>query len=227
MPTTRNELYRYTDLAPLLTSPVSAPPAPDAAALDSALAAAELPAACGTRVVIVDGRFDAERSNLSALPAAAFVGAASDAPPAVAALLGAQSRVRGSLFATLNDATCVGATVVHIPPHVVVDAPLHVFYASSGAADSVTVSAPRLLIVVEEGGSAEVVEEYVALGAAAGGYLVNGVTEVALGVRGALKHSYLALDGAAAFHVKATLVAQAEESMYSLVEARLGGRLTR
>jgi Fe-S cluster assembly protein SufD len=79
MPTTRNEEYRYTDVAALTTSALA--PAPAGAAVDAALLKElHFPECAGSVVVVVDGRVRPELSDLSALPKGAYVGSAAGAP---------------------------------------------------------------------------------------------------------------------------------------------------
>lgn len=120
-------------------------------------------------------------------------------------LQGAQSRARGGPFATLNGASAREVLVVHVPANLTVPGPIHVLYLSSGsgssAAGSTPAAAPRLLAVLEEGSSADIVEEFAALGGSGSGagsaaapavtYLTNAVAEFELDDRAQLKHSYV------------------------------------
>ena len=66
------------------------------------------------------------------------------------------------------------------------------------------------------------------MSAAGGGAgLTVALAEAVLGAGSRLDHGYVALEGGDAWHVKRTAVTQAAESSYALVEARLGGGLTR
>ena len=47
------------------------------------------------------------------------------------------------------------------------------FFGAGGGEGAVAATAPRLLVVLEEGAAAEVVEEFAPLAVAAGSYLVN------------------------------------------------------
>jgi Fe-S cluster assembly protein SufD len=82
MPSTRNEEYRYTDISPLLSAQLTVPPA-DAAVDVQQVQQLMFPESAGSRVVIVNGVFRPELSDLAALPPAAYVGGSSSAPLAV------------------------------------------------------------------------------------------------------------------------------------------------
>lgn len=79
MPSTRNEEYRFTDISPVLGSSLALAPA-DAAVDAGMLEQLELPEAAGSRIVLVNGVFRPELSDLSALPAGCYVGGSAGAP---------------------------------------------------------------------------------------------------------------------------------------------------
>ena len=100
MPGPRTEAYRFTDISPLLSRPLVPPPEASPArpvSLVSAAAARQAPAGArpaddpsvGRVAVLVDGRLDAELSDLSNVPAGVFVGPLSSAPAEVVAAVGA------------------------------------------------------------------------------------------------------------------------------------------
>ncbi|KAF8065543.1 IDA4 [Scenedesmus sp. PABB004] len=232
MPSTRSEEYRYTDISPLLAAGLAAAPAdaPVDAALLEALA---LPEAAGSTAVLVNGALRPELSDLSALPAGAYVGGAAGAPAEALALLGAQSGARGGPFAVINGVLARDALVLSLPAGAALAQPLHVLHVSTaapvggnGGGPTLAASAPRLLVSLGAGASAELVEEHVSAGSS-GAHAAVCVAEVALGEGAALRHGYAARDAAGGCHFKSTLVTQAEGSSYSLVEARIGGSLSR
>ncbi|GAB4814356.1 hypothetical protein N2152v2_001402 [Parachlorella kessleri] len=247
MPTTRNEDFRFTDVTPILQSTLQ--PASPAAASEDSIAAAvarhNLKQPAAAVVVVVDGVVHDTLGCAGCLPTGVYVGGLEGAPKDVISFaLGSQSRSRGGPFATLNGALAQDAVVVHIPANTTLDRPIHILYLSSTADASagapggasthqstksaVPVSAPRLLCMLEEGASAEVVEEFAPLRQdAEGGYLVTAVAEFELDDGSLMKHSYVQTEAGPAFHLKATLVNQGTESSYTLTEASLGGSLTR
>ena len=144
--------------------------------------------------------------------------------------LGAASGSRGGVFAQLNSAGAPDAAVVDVPAGVAAAGPLHILYLSSpadGEAGTAT-SCPRCLIRLGDGARLEVVEEFAALGGTdEGSYFVNAVTEIELGVGAELRLTYVGDDAPRATHIKGTYVNQAEDSNFSLLEARVGGSLSR
>jgi Fe-S cluster assembly protein SufD len=91
MPSTRNEDYRFTDVSGLLAATLSA--APGGAAVDAALLEQlALAEAAGSRVVMVNGLFRPELSDLAGLPQGVYVGGSAGAPGDVLQqLVGAQA----------------------------------------------------------------------------------------------------------------------------------------
>lgn len=146
---------------------------------------------------------------------------------------GELSNSRGGPFAVLNGALADEVLVVAVPPRLRIGRPLYVVNvatataSSEGEARTLSASAPRLLLSLAKGAELEVVEEYVSADASSGQHAVFAVAEVLLEACASLKHGYVEREASGSVHFKATLVDQAEGSSYSLVEARVGGGLTR
>jgi hypothetical protein len=79
MPSTRNEEYRFTDLSPVLNSSLALAPA-DAAVDAAMIEQLALPEAAGGRIVLVNGVFRPELSDLSGLLAGCYIGGSAGAP---------------------------------------------------------------------------------------------------------------------------------------------------
>ena len=227
MPNTRVESYRFTDLRPLLSQQLQRPPSADIAAASEVAGRCEVPdCACA---VIVDGHFQAEASSLSALPEGVVVSTAASSLPTDSPQEPHQALERGGVFAHLNHATTSSRLFVHVPEGVQCHVPLHLLYISSsaGVAGTVVASSPQVLVSAGKGASIEVIEEFVGQQQGAGRYYVNAVLEAALAEGAEVSHRVVETEEDGAFHMKGTFVSQAEKSTYSLVEARLGGALTR
>lgn len=234
MPTNKNEEYRFTDISPVLQSTLVAPSAVSADLVTAAVAARSLKKPTAASLVVVDGALDITHTTIQNLPKGVYAGGIAGAPADVVGFaLGTQSRSRGGPFATLNGAIATDTTVIHVLEGVTVTEPIHIVHLSSSASASSSptprsVSAPRLLVVLEEGAAAEIIEEYSSVDDdIQGQYMVTSVAEIELDDRAELKHSYIEIEADSAAHFKTTLVNQGKESKYSLIEARIGGSLTR
>lgn len=90
-----------------------------------------------------------------------------------------------------------------------------------------SVSSPRLFVKCESGSRIEIIEEFMTRNTSSSSHLEMPVCEIELEEGSELVHQYAQLDGPAAFHMKTTLVKQSAKSKYSLVEANIGGKLSR
>lgn len=223
MPTRNDESYRFTNITSLLENQVQAASG-GVPAVGCTLSSAE-----ASNVRVVNGKVDAEASNFSGIPEGMFVGTVADAPESARKMLGSLSESSPGVFALLNAATASDVLVVHVPAGVECTVPLHVLIISSSATANgcVAMSSPRLLVVAEEGAKVEVVEEHVGQQDGQGHYFSNSVAEFVLDQKANVTHCFVETDVDGAFNVKSTFVKQEQSSSYKLVEARLGGKLTR
>lgn len=226
MPTQRVEEYRFTDLAPLVTAKPSA--AADPADADIDASAWTLKSADASRVVLVDGVFRADLSDLSGVGSAVRVGTLSSGEAAPA--LGTVSSQRGGVIADLNAVMASDAVVLDVPAGARLETPLHVVQLSTGAGgDAMSASAPRVVVTLGDGAEATVVEDFAAAPGSVGegAYWHNGVCEMVLGKGAKLTHAMVQAQSRSAVHTRATYLTQAEESEYKLAEINVGGKIGR
>jgi Fe-S cluster assembly protein SufD len=240
-PTTRQEDWRFTNIAPLAATPfrLSAEREPGREAARH-LDAHRFAEAGWTELVFVNGRYAA---RLSRRPAPAEGGLPSrrsgrEAGVRVASI-GDLLRTDGEVlrahlpatlgsgqrpFAELNAALAVDGAVVHVPANVVGEGAIHLlFYSEPGTAP--TMSHPRVLIVVEDGAHARIVETYA--GAAGGRYFTNQVTGIVVGASASVAHYKLQREAASAFHVGAIHVRLGRDSRLSSQVVMAGGQIAR
>jgi Fe-S cluster assembly protein SufD len=101
-------------------------------------------------------------------------------------------------------------------------APVHLLFASTRADAA---SYPRVLVVAERDSECTVVEDYVALHE--GAYLVNAVTEIAVGEGARVRHVRLQRESQAGFHIAACGVRVGRDAQYASTSIALGGRISR
>lgn len=210
-PGVRDEAWRFTDPAPLYRD------APVAVAVPGALAvAAALPEA-GQRLVFVDGLFRPELSDAGAQDGVEVVPLAGldQAPAGLGTLAGAHA----DLFGALNWAWLGQGALVRVAAGCQVQHPVHLqFLGTAGAA------CPRVLVVMEPGARATVVEEHAAAG---GATLALPVTELLLG-RGASLHFVRLVDaGSAGFSVGRCAARLDADARLEVQALGLSGRLSR
>lgn len=223
-PTTRDEDWKYTNLAPLARETFAAAPAgpPDGAA--ALAAAARLDGA--VELVFVNGRFAPSLSTRPALPAGMVVESLAAACASHAARvephLGSLVAIDADGMAALNTACVQDGAFVHLPDGCDLAAPIHCLFVSL-ANGTATVSHPRVLIVAGAGSRAAVIEQHVGRGR----YWTNAVTELVVGAGAALTHHKVQREDTAAFHLAAIAAAQAGDSHFGSHAVAVGAALSR
>ena len=223
VPTTRDEAWRFTDLAPLTRlsfqpAQAGAAPAPDI------VASHHLPEA-QVRLVFVDGRFAPALSALAApagVQAGSLAQACAEQGTAVEPYLARLAAFDDHVFAALNTAFLNDGAFVSIGRGVAVEAPVHVLFLTTQQDVAVY---PRCLLVAGEGAEVTIVEDYIGL--VDGAYFNNAVTEVAVAGNARVRHVRVQRESAAAFHVAANLARLERDAVYQSVSVALGARLSR
>ncbi|HYF50538.1 MAG TPA: Fe-S cluster assembly protein SufD [Planctomycetota bacterium] len=129
----------------------------------------------------------------------------------------------GGKFHYLNQALWDCGYVLHVPKGVAVEAPLHSTFRTRPGQDGIF---PHNLIVVEEGGSATVIEEYLP-GAVDSSGLCCPQTEIVLHKNASLRYILLQTSGPQTVYIGAHHSHQYGDSRMTNVSAHLGGRLSK
>ncbi len=224
LPTTRDEEWRFTDLAPLTR--LSFQPADGAAAVSSDDICDCTVAEAQARLVFVDGAFVPELSRLAddhALQVLDLRQALASHPALVERHLG-RLAAQASTFEALNTAFLKQAAVIVIPAEHASDAPVHVLHVATRRERPHAVY-PRALVVAGAHSRTSIVEDFCALGDAA--YFSAPVTEVWVGEAAAVTHVRLQREALDAFQLASCTVRQAAASQYRIAQVALGARLSR
>jgi Fe-S cluster assembly protein SufD len=225
IPSNKNEEWRFTDLAPLLSQQFVHPsPQLSPVNIDGFI----LPEAIHTRLVFVNCIYAPLLSSLVDLPAGVFIGnlaAANAAGLEIAKHLGKQLGGE-EVFTAINTAGINEAAVVWFVPDVVFETPIHLLFITT-VDDTAIATQPRTLIVLEQRSSATIVQEYLSTSALSGTYFNNSVTEIWLGDTAKLNHTRLQNEDTAAIHIGKTAVSQSEHSSYTGNAIELGSKLSR
>jgi Fe-S cluster assembly protein SufD len=223
-PTSRQEQWRQTNVAPIAQGTFHRPQSDPEAVAPEQIAPFDFPAAA--RLVFVDGRFSARLSALGDLPDGAIVTslarALAQTPEEVEPWLGQLARFDDHPFVALNTAFLRDGAFVRVPRNATVG-PIHLLFLSSSANGQATVSFPRNLIVTGEGSRLTLVETYAGTGA----YFNCPVTELAAGPNSTIDHYKVQRESRDAFHM-ATFQLQGErDAVPSSHSIALGGALVR
>jgi Fe-S cluster assembly protein SufD len=227
-PTTHNEEWKYTNVAPIARTefiPAVAAPAQSVAATLKSNPFADLDC---PRLAFVNGRFAPELSSLRELPQGAKV------TPLTKALAEGERSVEANLaryatfathpFVALNTAFLEEGALVEIPKGVVAPKPIQLLYLSAGDG-SPAISHPRNLILVGPECELTFIETHV--GMASGVYFTNAVTEAVVGENSRVDYMKFQHESEAAFHVATLKFHQARNSRAHATTVELGARLAR
>jgi Fe-S cluster assembly protein SufD len=227
-PTTRDEGWRHTNVAPISKVPFR----PSIHEFDG-LTAPELGSFTfgeddSCRLVFINGAYSEELSRTGALPAGTRVknlAAAFDTERGlIEPHLARLASFENNPFVALNTAFIADGAFVHIPRGTVLDQVLHLVFLSNSRGEA-SVSFPRNLIVVGDDSQASIVESYGGLDH--GSYFTNTVTEVVLGTNAFLDHCKLQRESEDSFHLGTLQVLQERSSRLFSHSISLGGALVR
>ncbi len=227
------ELWRRTDISGLKWDSVVATPASHPAVRGSG----DLPAALreglgpaserSALLVQVDSsvvltEVDPELSKLG-VSVAGIGEAARKNSALVERLLGRTVLFNESRFTALNAALGSGGAVIHVPAGVSVPRPIHVLVTrlSPGLG-----TFPQVVVALEKGSRATVIEEYFSPGEEGTGVNV-GVSEITVGEGANLHLATLQRWGANVFHFGVERVRLARDARFHWTFAGLGGKLTK
>ena len=229
-PTLQDDEWRFTNVAPIAEKifTLALQSASDARYLS--LTPLRLPDDFGTELIFVNGHILTEASTCRGLPLGARVESLSQildsSSPDVISHLARVAPFERRAFVALNTALFADGACVLIPAHTVVEKPIHVRFISTGEADMrPAMSNARVLVVLQDGSQATIVESYV--GPKGVQYFTNAVTEIVLGENAVLDHYKLQCESVEAYHTSATNVVAASGANCSRHHISLGGALVR
>jgi Fe-S cluster assembly protein SufD len=225
-PTTRDEDWRTTSVAPIARTTFRPPDRAAAAPPELPALANAVPDAL--RLVFLDGRLlpglSAPGSGPEGLWAGSLERALQVIPERLEEHLAARDEPDGSVFCALNEAFAEDGGVVLVGDGLELDRPIHLVYLSGAAAEPIA-SHPRTLVVAGRSSRVRIVESY--LGAGDGVCLTNAVTDVIVGQDASVGHYRLQAESEKAFHVSTIRSRQGRDSRYGGFNLNLGGGLVR
>ncbi|MDQ3617540.1 MAG: Fe-S cluster assembly protein SufD [Pseudomonadota bacterium] len=223
LPHARVEAWKYTPLR-ALERRAFVPADPTPAAIDDAVLAA-IPA---PRIVFVNGRCDAERSDLSELPKGITLQPLSQllqAGDAKATDFLARNFERADeVFARLNSALADDGVVLRVEAGVQVTQPVHLVFIGAPASGDRAWHL-RHSVKVGEGASLKLVEHQIATDAHS--HFANSVMQVDLGARATLSHARVQDEASTATLISRTDAVLADSSDYRRLDLELGAALSR
>jgi Fe-S cluster assembly protein SufD len=227
-PTTHDEEWKYTNVAPILKIPYrqSFELERENVTSDSSIPF-KFEESSGSQLVFVNGLFARELSNLSDLPKGITAGNLGELSGGESRIvsdhLGVYADYRDYAFTALNTALVGDGAFVYIPKGKVVETPIHFLFLSQ--ANEPVASHPRVLVVADEGSIVTIIESYHSLNDHV--YFTNAVAEVFAGRGSVITHYRVQEENVGAFHIATTQVFQEPDSNYSSSAISLGGEISR
>lgn len=234
-PTTGEEDWKYTNVAPLTKMSFEIIPARGAAAQSfdaTQLSGFTYAEADGSRLVFVNGLYRRELSSIEVLPEGVVVkdlAAALDDPRYENVLReqlarGADYNVNG--FTALNTAFLRSGAMVLIPRGVQLKIPLHLLFLADARLETPLASFPRVLFVGERDSAATVIESYESM-TEDSVHFTNAVVEIVLAENARLEHYKVQRESLKSFHIATTTAELGRSSSYNSTTINLGAQLSR
>lgn len=231
-PTTADEDYKYTNVAPIVKGDFRPAVARKQTSIDAArLEEFSYEEARGSRLVFINGVLDANNSRLDNLPAGVYVGDLAEAlngdhAERLQNFLARGAEVSGDdAFTALNTAFLTSGAFVHVPKDVRVETPIHLLFLTDASAGQVA-SFPRVLIIVEPHSEATIIEDHTSLDEGIA-YFSSPVVEIYVDDEARLTHYKVQRESEAAFHVARTRAEVGRASIYDSTTINLGSILGR
>ncbi len=219
-PTTHNEDWKYTNLAPFLRTAFEPARPVRHETIADRLAAAPFADLSAPKLVFVNGLPSPELSSLGGLDRAVKVRSLREASPR----LGDAAVIDRNALAALNTAFFEDGALVEIAAGAVIEQPVHlVFVSADGGAPAVAY--PRTLILAGRDSQAQVVETYIS--AHDGEAFTAAVTEVIAGDGAVLDHYKLQAENSRTLHFGLLAVRQGTSSQFASHNVALGAALAR
>lgn len=222
LPVKKNEDWKYTSLWAISQQSfthtpeainVTAQQCGQAALLDDAY-----------RVVIIDGVFSAEYSEIESLQSGLTIAPLSASLDIVEQKLGQQVEITKAGLTALNTMLMNEGVVITVAADTQIDKPIELLIINSGHTENLATHL-RHIVALEANSQATLMEHYVGLND--GTYFSNVVTEVALAQNAELKHYKLQQESENAFHIATSAAKQSENSRWLTNNISLGAKLAR
>jgi len=220
LPHRRIEEWKYTDLRALVGEVLPLAAAPDAAALKRAADAVKAHAIAGARkLVLVDGVFVADLSDVKALAAEASVKTLRETLEKDAALLKTAST---DAVIALNAAMATDGVVLSIADGAQLSAPIQIIHIATAASAS---AFTRSQVAVGNGARATIIESFVAAGAKA--YQVSDAVIVTIGDNADVAHIRLLDDAPDAVNITSQFVTVGANTKVNFFNMTTGAAVSR
>lgn len=226
-PSSREEDWRHTNVAPIAQTRFTTAPRNDAASVATVYPFSFRDESI-CQIVFINGYFSPGLSEMRHLPRGLHVGSLASwlqtSSRRLQPHLGQYADLAKNPFVALNTAFIHDGAVVYIDSGVEIEKPIHVLFVTTPQSDPMAVH-PRLLVVAGERVRATIVESYAGVGQ--GVYFTNAVSEIVVSDQAHIDHCRLQNETLQAFHVSTTQAQVGQDATFVTQSATLGGQLTR
>ncbi|MCC7034103.1 MAG: Fe-S cluster assembly protein SufD [Acidobacteria bacterium] len=221
-PTTRQEEWRFTNVSAIARTAFRLP---EGTPTNPAPLVSRVAVPGAVRIVLLNGRFTPELSDLTTMPVGLKVGslAAAIAQGAPECGVLGQQPTDTQAFAALNTAFLEDGALIVVRKGAVIEAPVHVIVIAGGAAK--TMIHPRVLLVAGAGSQSNVAVSF--LTAAGEAHFTNAVVEASLAEQAIVNCCLDQRGTEGSFLVTSLHVKADRDSSFKLRTITLGGRLVR
>ncbi len=223
-PTTKNEEWKFTSVAPIEKIQFT----PVLVYSNAGLTKKDIDKFSfgdleGTRLVFINGHLSNEFSSIR-LQEGLSVGSlsASIKSEVVQRHLAQYVKTGENAFTALSTAFIRDGAFIHVGENVEVENPIHLIFIAAGEGN---VASPRNLIVAEKNSKVSIVESYVSVSSAS--YLTNAVTEFVVGENATVEHDKLQDESISGFHIGTIHFQQHANSNVISNAVNLGAALAR
>jgi len=225
-PSTHEEAWRFTDVAPLAREPFAPVSAPGRVSTQDVRGF--LGGESSLRLVFVDGMFAPDLSATSGASAGvrleSLAGALDRDGDLLAAHLGRHAPVERNPFTALSTAFMRDGALVYVPRGVALEEPVYLLFVTTAAAEGRMIH-PRNLIVLDREAAATVVETHVALEPSH--HFTNAVTETVMGDGARGRYYRVQRESGGAFHMATSQSHQGRDSTFTSLSVAFGAGLSR
>jgi Fe-S cluster assembly protein SufD len=214
-PTTHNEEWRFTNVAPIARTRFAAARPDGGVGIDARRVQGPI------QLVFANGLL---LTRPESLPKGLEAGSFALDPAAIAQHLGKHASFTGNAFVALNTAMLTDGAFVRVARGAVIEEPIEIFYLTANPSQPIAVH-PRALILVGADAHCTIVERY--SGAGDGVYFNNAVTEIVVGDRAVVDHYKLQQETLSAFHISPLQAAVGRSANFSSHSISLGAALAR
>lgn len=177
------------------------------------------------RLVFVNGQFDAQASNAPSDTVVRFSAANAQQQTLIENNLGKIVDTKRHLFASLSNAWAQDGVLVHAPKNTKLDLPVYIVHVSTPEPEA-AIANTRVLVIVEEGAQAELIEHFVSDEREQNGF-VNSLTEISVAANASFSHYRMNLEQEQLIHIGGVHIELHADAQYSGFTIAEGSKLKR